>query len=329
MHPLVLRFVRILFCLVLVVSIQFLLPRLVPGDPVLMLLGPEAAILSQHDIELLRREYGIDRSWIHQYAMHWKNILRGNTGYSFHRKQPVSSIIAEHLGRTLWMVLPAVILSIALALMLGTWCGWKAATVFDGILSTTAVFGSCLPPFLLGMILLDIFGFHLGWVSLAGFFPTVEARNAHWWAQVLHILHYLALPILTLTLTHLGGLVLMMRNSAARFRNEPFVTFAMARGISFWRVKFVHVLAAASPPFLHMAALHLGFVASGAVVIERVFSIPGMGTLILEAASHRDYPLLQGCFFVLSLIVMGLNLFADAVSAWLDPREKTAPQRTI
>uniref|UniRef100_A0A7C4MLA7 ABC transporter permease n=1 Tax=Desulfatirhabdium butyrativorans TaxID=340467 RepID=A0A7C4MLA7_9BACT len=323
MVPLGLRMLRMLFCLVAVLSIQFLLPRLVPGDPVYMLLGPEAAVLSRSDIDALRKSYGLDRHWIHQYGNHWKNLLKGDLGYSFHRKQPVTTLIEEHLSRTLWMVLPAVLSAITLSLLLGTWSGWKAATLFDGIMCTLAVLSSCLPPFLLSMLLLDFFGFHLGWFSLSGFYPTSEIQNASCWSRWIDRLHHLALPVVTLTLTHLAGLFLVMRNATARSRQEPFVDFALARGISMQRVLFVHVFTAAAQPFLHTAALQLGFVVSGAVVVERVFSIPGMGTLILDAASHRDYPLMQGCFLVLSLMVMGLNALIDTLSAWLDPRSKT------
>jgi peptide/nickel transport system permease protein len=169
------------------------------------------------------------------------------------------------------------------------------------------------------MVFLDLFSYRWQWLPLGGFAPPPGGTAAGGFS-LMGVARHLVLPVLVLTLSSAAAKLLVMRNAVSRARDEAYVLYTRARGVEPWRVLFIHVFRNACLPLLHLAALHLGFVVSGAVLVEVVFSINGMGSLIHEAALHRDYPVLQGSFLVLTLVVMGLNVLADLASGLLDPR---------
>lgn len=313
------RMARLGLCLLLVLSLNFALPRLMPGDPVLMLLGPESVTLSQKTHEDLRREYGLDRPLREQFVRYWRDLGSGHLGTSFHHRRDVASLIGEHLGRTLCLLLPAVFLSTAAAAFLGTLAGWRRGTPLDLAVTSLAILGYAMPAFLTAMVLLDLFSNRLGWLPLGGLASLGGAGDGGVGSMADAVRH-LALPVAVLTAASSAAKLLVMRGSVSAARHEPYVLYARARGVEPWRVPFVHVFRNACLPLLHLAALHLGFVVSGAVLVEVVFSINGMGSLILDAALHRDYPVLQGSLLVLTLVVMTFNVLVDAVSGLLDPR---------
>ena len=313
------RLMRLGLCLFLVLSLNFALPRLMPGDPVLMLLGPESVALSQKSYEDLRKEYGLDRSLGEQFVRYWRELGAGRLGTSLHHRRDVASLIGEHLGRTLCLLLPAVFLSTLAAALLGTLAGWRRGSPLDLAVTSLAILGYAMPAFLTAMVLLDLLSHRLGWLPLGGLAPLGGAGGSRV-ESMAGVLRHLVLPVAVLTAASSAAKLLVMRGSVSAARHEPYVLYARARGVEAWRVPFIHVFRNACLPLLHLTALHLGFVVSGAVLVEVVFSINGMGSLILDAALHRDYPLLQGALLVLTLVVMGLNVLVDAVSELLDPR---------
>ncbi len=313
------RWLRLALSLFLVLSINFLLPRLMPGDPVLMVLGPEAVALSQKDYASLKEEYGLHQPLLKQYLDYWIDTASGRLGYSYHQRRPVTQLIKEHLGRTLIWTLPAFFISMLGSAFFGTMAGWKPGTIVDIALTTMAVILFAMPSFLLGMMALNLFGMHLDWLPSGGLFPTTEEipRGV---GRFFQVLKHLVLPVTVLALTSSAAKFLVMRNAVVALRQDPHVFFVRARGLSKLRVLLVHVFYNACLPMLHLSALHLGFVISGAVLVEVVFSINGMGSLMLQGALHRDYPVLQGCFLVLALVVMALNVLIDWLSHCVDPR---------
>lgn len=314
-----LRLFRLLVCLGLALSLNFLLPRLMPGDPVAMLLGPDAVSLSKKDHAGLKAEYGLDQSLWEQYRSYGVNLLQGNLGYSFHHHRSVNRLVLEHLKRSLTLLAPALFLSTLSAAFLGTLAGWKRGTVLDRSVTFFAVLFFAMPSFLTAMMLLDFFGYRLEWFPLGGFFPGGEA-NRPWGDSLRAVLRYLTMPACVLALTSVGAKYLVMRNAVAAAYGEDYVLYARAKGVSPWRIAFLHILKNACLPLLHLVALHMGFMVSGAILVEIVFSINGMGILIFDAAMNRDYPVLQGAFFVLTLVVMGLNLIVDLIAGLIDPR---------
>jgi peptide/nickel transport system permease protein len=313
------RIVRLLVCLGLVLSLNFLLPRLMPGDPVAMLLGPDAVSLSKKDHAALKAEYGLDHPLGEQYLAYGADLLRGNLGYSFHHHQPVSLLIRDHLSRSVLLLAPALLLSTLAAAFLGTLAGWKRGTATDRGITFFAVLLFAMPSFLTAMILLDLFGYRLEWFPLGGFFPGFKSNPA-FTDSLKTFFRYLTLPTCVLALTSVGAKYMVMRNAVAAAGAEDYVLYARAKGVSPWKIAFVHIFKNACLPLLHLVALHMGFLVSGAILVEIVFSINGMGILIFDAAMNRDYPVLQGSFFVLTLVVMGLNLLVDLVAGLIDPR---------
>lgn len=313
------RIVRLLVCLILVLSLNFFLPRFMPGDPLAMILGQDAVSISGKDYESLKAEYGLNRPLWEQYREYGRNLLYGNLGYSFHYHRPVSRLILERLETTLMLLLPAVLLSTLAAAFLGTLAGWKHGTVTDKGLTFFAVLFFSIPSFLTAMALLDIFGFRLGWFPLSGFFPGFE-KSMPFYDSLKALFRYLALPTCVLTLTSFGAKYMVMRNAVVATSSEDYVLYARAKGVVPWKVAFIHIFKNACLPLLNLVALHMGFVVSGAILVEIVFSINGMGILIFDAAMNRDYPVLQGCFLALTLVVIGLNLLVDLISGLVDPR---------
>lgn len=318
------RVFRLLVCLVLVLSLNFLLPRFMPGDPLAMLLGPDAVALSQKDYAALKAEYGLDRPLWEQYRGYGADLLRGNLGYSFHSHRPVSLLIGAHLQRSLGLLAPAVFLSTLGAAVLGTLAGWRRGTATDRGITFLAVLFFAMPSFLTAMVLLDVFGYRLGWFPLGGFFPGFQS-DVPFSASVKGLFRYFTLPVSVLALTSLGAKYMVMRNAVVAAGCEEYVRYARAKGVAPLTIAFGHIFKNACLPLLNLVALHMGFVVSGALLVEIVFSINGMGLLLFDAAMNRDYPVLQGCFFVLTLVVIGLNLLVDLLVGLIDPRIRLGP----
>ena len=310
---------RLAVCLLLVLSLNFALPRLMPGDPVLMVLGPDSVALSHLDYEALRREYGLDRPVWEQFGRYWMELASFRLGYSYFYRRSVGELIWEHLGRTLCLVVPAVFLSTIIAAVFGTIAGWKRGSILDLSLTALALLAYAMPAFLTAMILLDACSIRHHGFSSPALAPDPDAVTAAL-KRFFRWLRHTVLPITVLTVTSAGAKYLVMRKAVAATRDEPHVFYARARGLSWSRVVFAHVFLKACLPLLHLSALHLGFVVSGAVLVEIVFSINGMGCLILDAVLRRDYPVLQGSFLVLTLVVLFMNALMDWISALLDPR---------
>jgi peptide/nickel transport system permease protein len=314
-----LRIFRLTVCLALVLSLNFLLPRLMPGDPISMLLGPDAIYLSQKDYAALIAEYGLDRSLWEQYLDYGRHMLCGNLGYSYHLHRPVGDLMRERLKVSLSLLVPALIISTLVSALLGTIAGWRRGTMTDRCATFTAVVLFATPPFMTAMVLLDMFSYHLSWFPLSGFIPE-SANRLPLMDALLVSLRCLALPVGVLALISVGAKYMVMRNAVSAALREGYVLYAKARGVPPWRIAFIHVFRNACLPLLHLVALHMGFMVSGAILVEIVFSINGMGLLIFDAALSRDYPVLQGVFLMLTLTVMGLNLLVDMAAGLVDPR---------
>jgi peptide/nickel transport system permease protein len=225
------RLIRLVACLFIVLSLNFALRRIIPGDPLLMLLGPEAVSLSEKTYEALRIEHGLNRSFGEQYLDYWVRLATGHFGYSFHHHRSVSSLIGDHLGRTLGLLVPAVLLSTLAAALLGTVAGWMRESPLDWTTTSLALFAYAMPAFLTAMVLLDLFSFRLRWFPLGGFSPPPE-DNVSGWEAIAGQLRHLALPVVVLTLTSAAAKYLVMRNAVSKARDEAYVLYARAKGVA-------------------------------------------------------------------------------------------------
>ncbi|MEJ2208005.1 MAG: ABC transporter permease [Anaerolineae bacterium] len=315
------RLLAYTFTLWLVLTLNFLLPRLLPGDPLSALLDPESSdyVYNADARAALEAYYGLDRPLPAQYLAYLKGVVTGDLGRSIRLNRPVGELLAAHLPWTLLLTGTALGLASLLGLLAGTEAAWRRGTAADRLLTAASVVAGNAPVYFVGMILLIVFGARLGWLPLAGG-RTPFAHYDGPLAAVLDVGRHLLLPALTLTLALLGVQFLLVRNNVVGILGEDFMLVARAKGLRPARLKWGHALRNALLPFVAHLAAHAGLAITGAVFIETLFQYPGMGRLIFEAVGARDYPVIQGVFLLVAVVVLSANLLADWLNAHLDPR---------
>jgi peptide/nickel transport system permease protein len=315
------RFALTLLSLWAVLTLNFLLPRWLPGDPLAALLDPDSSsyVYNAEVRGALEAYYGLDRPPGEQYADYLAGALSGDLGRSIRLNQPVTDLLRDHLPWTLLLTLSALIAASLLGVIAGSEAAWRRRSPVDRLLVVVSVLASNAPVFFTGMILLILFGVELRWLPLAGG-RTPFARYDNTLAQVRDYGAHLLLPAVTLTLALVGSKFLLVRNSVIGVLGEDFMLVARAKGLPPRRLKRNHALRNAIVPFVHHLAAHAAFAITGALFIETLFQYPGMGRLIFESVVARDYPVIQGVFLVVSVLVLGANLFADWLTTRLDPR---------
>jgi peptide/nickel transport system permease protein len=319
------RLASYLLTLWVVLTVNFLLPRLLPGDPLAALLDPQNSdyVFDAEVRAALESYYGLDRPLPVQYARYLAGAVSGDLGRSIRLNQPVGKLIRTHLPWTLLLTGTALTLASLLGLLGGTEAAWRRGTWRDRVLVTAGVVAGNAPVYFVGMMLLILFGARLGWLPLAGG-RTPFAHYDTLPAAVIDLGQHLLLPALTLTLALVGGKFILVRNNVVSVLGEDFMLVARAKGLPERRLKWAHALRNALLPFVAHLAAHAGQAITGAVFIETLFNYPGMGRLIFEAVGARDYPVIQGVFLVVSTVVLTANLLADGINARLDPRLREA-----
>jgi peptide/nickel transport system permease protein len=301
--------------LFIIFTLNFLIPRTMPGDPITNLLG-ENFSASDTAIRELKQEMGLDRSLVSQYADYWKNIFTLRLGYSYHFNQKVVSLIFARMKWTLALLLPSIMIGALLGTLLGAFSGWKKNNRTNKAMTWTflAVYSS--PPYFLGIIFLYIFSFKWGLFPFKGFYEA---------GGILDVLQHLFLPVFIMSAFTASRNYMIMRGSVLIEKEKLYAVYARAKGLRENAILFRHIFKNASLPVITLIALDFGFLLSGALFVEIVFSMNGMGTLIYEALLSRDYPVLQGCFLVITLMVIAANFIADILYSAIDPRvrEKT------
>lgn len=304
--------------LLVVVSLNFALPRLMPGDPVVFLLGQDAGLLSEAEREEAAARIGLDAPVHEQYVRYIGDLARGDLGESFRWRRPVAGLLVDRLPWTLLLVGLAIVISTAFGVLAGTVAAWRRGRRGDAAALSGFLVLDALPAFWVGLLLLIVFGATLG---IAPAFGAVSAgAGLTGFAHVGDVAVHLALPLATLTLASLGGTFLVSRYALLGVLREDYVLVARATGLTEPAIALRHALPAASLPIMTLLLLRLGFLVGGAVVVETVYSYPGVGRLILQSALSRDYPVMQGALFVLALTIIGANLLADVMYPLCDPR---------
>ena len=316
-----------LVTIVVVVTFNFLLFRVLPGDPAKS--GMRDPRLNPAAVEALRERFGLDKPvFINveggnpldtQFTAYLGALARGDLGTSYaFRDQQVADMLGQALVNTLWLILPAEAFAIILGAGLGLFAAWRRGRAADIAAVTFSLFMWALPIFFLGIILL-IAG--ANWFGLpAGGRITIGAAFESFFAQAWDVGLHLLLPTLTLGLALLGEYMLIMRSSVLDVFGEDYILTARAKGLSTYRIIRHHALRNAMLPMVTLIALTLGFTVAGAIQVEAVFSWPGLGALTVDAVEDRDYPVLQGAFLLLAVAVVLANLAAELVYGWLDPR---------
>jgi peptide/nickel transport system permease protein len=306
------RVIRIFLALIFIFTLNFIIPRIMPGDPLVFLVG-EDVVLDKATIGELRAELELDLPMWRQYINYWGRVVLLDFGYSYHYNQKVSELILSRMPWTLGLLLPSTILGAFLGIVLGALSGWGKNTPLNRIFTTLNLAIYSTPPYFLAMICLYLFSMHWQLFPIKGFYLTGTFWNT---------LHHFFLPVVIMTAFSTSRNVIVMRGSVMQEKDKWYVLYARAKGISGYKLLFRHVFKNAALPMVTMIALDFGFLFSGALLVETVFSMNGMGTLIYDAVLSRDYPLLQGIFLVITLMVVFANLAAEVCYHWLDPRIK-------
>jgi peptide/nickel transport system permease protein len=305
--------------LAFVLAFNFVLFRAV-GDPV-KLLTRSTVHLDPQEQQALREEFGIDDPLPQQFVNYLGDTITGEFGYSFISGRPVSTVVSEKVWPTVLLVGVATILSTVIGILIGIKGAWRRGSAFD----TGSLLGSLtlysMPEGWLGMILLITFAGSLGWFPAGGIESTDQLTG---FAHVLDVAEHLVLPCLTLTLGYLGEFAIIMRSSLLEVMGEEFVQTARAKGVRDRDVRRRHAVPNALLPTFTLAFYSVGFILGGAVIIEEVYSWPGLGQLTYAAIEGNDYPVIQAVFLLTSTAVIAFNLLADILYGYLDPRVKEA-----
>ena len=304
----------------IILILNFILPRLMPGDPITAIYGDALVEMSPELEAHLLERYGLERSLPEQFYLYLLHFFQGDLGYSFYFHAPVSHVLAGALPWTLLLAGVALVSSALLGIVWGAEAGSRRGSLFDRASLITALFLNGIPGFLVGILLLLFLGFYAGWFPLSG------AASVHLdytgWAWVQDILSHLFLPALTLTLVQLPRNFLLMRSSLLGVMEKPYVTTARCKGIKERLVRYRHALKGALPPVVTRLGMSVGLLFTGVLFVEVVFAYPGMGHLFFLALQYHDYPVVHGCLLVITVCVLMFNLLADLISIKLDPRLK-------
>jgi peptide/nickel transport system permease protein len=303
-----------------VVIINFVLFRILPGDPVRAVIGRNVKISAEVQ-QSLRQQFGLDKPvFPDQFFDTMGQWARGNLGVSWSLRKPVAEILGAKLGNTLLLIGLGQFLSIIFGVALGLLAGWKRKTALDVGALTFSLIAWATPTFWLGIILLAAGSTWLGLPT--GGIVSPQNVGKPLYTVIPDLAKHLFLPTLTLTILYLGEYMLIMRSSILEVLNEDYILTAKAKGMSHWQVLWRHALKNAMLPIVTMIALNLGFTVSGAIYIETVFSYDGLGKLFQTALTKQDFPLLQGAFLLLAVSVIVANMLADILYTYLDPRVK-------
>jgi peptide/nickel transport system permease protein len=330
----VLRKVTFAFATLLIVLVfNFLLFRILPGDPIKLII--HSPRMTREAQDRIRTQFGLDKPvWLDferlrqgdivgmfdsQFTAYFKNLIQGNLGVSFASRRDVSDMIKERVWRTVVLVFGGDMLAILFGMSLGMVAAWRRGTKLDAGILLWGLFSWALPTFFLGIILLIL---ARGYLPIGGMVtPGLKPEDGIvYWKNVLE---HLILPTVTMAIVFTSEYVLIMRSSVIEVLSEDYILTAKAKGLTTFRTLRDHALKNAMLPMVTMIALTLGYTVGGAIQVETVFSWPGLGRLMFEAVKKRDYPVLQGTFLLLAVSVIVANLLADLLYSVMDPRVKT------
>ena len=319
---------RIVFYLVALwasLTINFFLPRLMPGDPVSAFAARfrDQLASNPHMLDAIRVELGASTAPLpQQYVQYLGNLLHGDLGVSYSQYPTrVSDILANTLPWTLVLAGSATLMAFVIGTVLGIIAAWRRGGGVDSIITPLTMFTYSFPPFFLAMLIVYFIG------AQTGLFPLNHAYddNQHisWsWSFIRSAADHAALPILTFLLYSIGGWLLGMRNVMINVLSEEYITMAQAKGLSDRRVMFRYAARNALLPQITSFAITMGYIITGLVLIEDVFSYPGVGYTLVLAVQGNDYPLMQALFLLITATVLIANFIADLLYTWLDPRAR-------
>jgi peptide/nickel transport system permease protein len=303
------RLVQTVFVLILVSFIAFSLLHIIPGDPVLAMLGDEA---TQAQIDALRQELGLDRSLVVQY-LHWfVNVLRGDFGKSITYRESITTLIAARIPITFHLGLAALILSTLIGIPAGVISAVKRGSGLDALITVSANIGMAVPLFWLGILGIYFFALKLGWLPVQGYTSPLD----NFWLNTKQII----MPTVCLAVVPLASLARQSRSSMLEVIRQDYIRTARSKGLKERTVITGHALKNAIIPVVTLLGIQLRNLVGGAVLVETVFNIPGMGRLMVRAVFDKDFLIVQGCIIIIAVVVALANLAVDISYGYFDPR---------
>ena len=305
-------------------TLNFFIPRLAPGDPAAAMFARFRGTVNPEAITAMREAFGFTNEPIYwQYLTYLSHLFQGDLGISIVRfPAPVANVIGDSLKWTLLLAGSAAVFAFAIGTLLGILAAWRRGGWLDSVAPPALIFLGAFPYFWLAMLLLYVFGFLMGWFPLRsahadGLTPGFDLKF------ISSVATHLVLPGLTIVAASLGGWMLSMRNTMIGVLAEDYISMAQAKGLSERRIMLHYAARNALLPSVTGFGMALGFVLSGSLLTEIVFSYPGQGYLLLQAVQNQDYPLMQGLFLTITFAVLAANWFVDIAYVWLDPRTRS------
>ncbi|HPU52586.1 MAG TPA: ABC transporter permease [Burkholderiaceae bacterium] len=300
-----------------VLAVNFTLIHAAPGDPAMVIAG-EMGGSDEAAMAEIRKAYGLDRPLPAQFVTYLSRSLHGDLGRSYLLNRPVLELILDRIGPTILLVFTALLAAITIGTLLGVLASRKPDSIFSGVVTVTSLVGYAMPVFWTAILLVILFG--KVWPVL----PIAGMRDVRLygglWVRTLDVLHHLVLPAATLAIVYVAQYSRLARTSMLEVLGSDYIRTARAKGLGEGPVVFKHALRNALMPIVTIAGLQFGHLISGALLVETVFSWPGMGTLALESILGRDYPVLLGILTFSAILVIVANLLTDLSYRWLDPR---------
>lgn len=312
------RMIQIVTLLFVVATIIFFMFRLMPGDITASIVDPAVTKEARED---MIKHYGLDQSLWVQYKVFITDMLKLDFGHSFYYKRPTVDVLMDKLWATLILMLSSMIFAYAIGVLGGAWLAWRRGSALESVWITIVLIFRSAPTFWIGMLLIYLFSVVLGWLPHAGMrSPGTEVDNAFQLFFSFDFLKHLLLPTVVTGLFYLASPLLLMRNTMLEVLGEDYIEMARAKGLKNKAILFRHAMRNALLPVVTAGAVFIGSAIGGQVLIEYVFSWPGLGQEMILAAERHDYPLAQTSFIMMAALMMVMNLLADVLYAILDPR---------
>lgn len=304
------RLLSLLLVLWLVATLVFLLLRVIPGDPVQIIAGVQ--VVDPELLEARRAALGLDRPLVVQYLSWLGALTTGDLGLSIRTGTPVGSLIGNALPVTAELAVLAMLVALAVSLPFGIAAARRRGRVPDMLITSAALTGISVPSFLFGLMTILVFAIKLQWLPSGGFVSLFD--------DPLENLRRLILPAVTLGAAAGGILIRIMRRSLVDVLSEDYIRTAYAKGAGVRQVLYGHALRNAAIPYVTVAGIQAGIMFGGAVIVETIFALPGVGRLMIMNITDRDYPVVQGAVLVVAIIYVLVNFLVDLLYVWLDPR---------
>lgn len=303
------------------VTINFILPRLMPGNPALTLFARYRGVLTTQTLAAMEKQFGFDKDpWIVQYWQYIRSMVTGHLGLSFqYYPEPASTVISQSLPWTVGIVGISTLISVFLGTTLGIYISWRRGRFLDNVLPPTTMFLQAVPYFWMAMVFMFVFAFRLSWFPMSHAYD-VSLNQGFNSAYISSILYHAVLPATTIVLGSISGWLIGMRNNMITTLGEDYALFAEAKGVSTARLMFMYAARNAILPQVTAFAIALGNIVSGAILTEIVFSYPGIGNELNSAVTSEDYPMIQASFLIIAISVLTANFVVDLIYSRLDPR---------